>query len=231
MFDLSYLIYMLPVIILTLYAQSNVSSTFNKYSAVRSRSGYTGAQVAKMLLNAAGIMDVSVEHVSGNLTDHYDPRNKVLRLSDAVYGSTSIAALGVAAHETGHAVQHNRGYVFLNIRDFIFPVVSFSSKLAGPIIMIGFILTMFSRNTSVLLLGIILFAAVVVFQVVTLPVEFNASSRAIDMLDENSILSSEEIQPARKVLKAAALTYIASAAASIATLLRYIYYFNRSRDN
>lgn len=233
-FDWTYLVYVLPAAILAMYAQYKVNSTFNKYSSVRNYNGYTGAQVAQMLLNIAGINDVAVEHIAGNLTDHYDPSNKVLRLSDAVYNSSSIAALGVAAHETGHAVQHHKGYVFLGLRTAIFPIASFSSRLAGPLIMIGFLMTMFARSSIgsfVLLFGIILFAAAVLFQIVTLPVEFNASSRAIAMLEDNNILSTEEIQPAKKVLSAAALTYVASAAVALASLLRYIVLFSNRRND
>lgn len=233
-FDWTYFIYILPALILTMYAQNKVNTTFNHYSSVTSHSGYTGAEVARLLLNSAGINDVTIEHIRGNLTDHYDPRNKVLRLSDVVYSSHSIAALGVAAHETGHAIQHNRGYVFLNFRNSIFPIASFSSRLAGPLIMLGFFLGLFLRSSfanTILLLGIILFGASVIFQIVTLPVEFNASSRAIDMLEENSILSSDEIPSAKKVLSAAALTYVASAAVAIASLLRYLVLFNNRRND
>lgn len=233
-FDWTYLVYVLPAVILAMYAQMKVNSTFNKYSGVSNHNGYTGAQVAQMLLNIAGINDVSIEHISGNLTDHYDPVHKVLRLSDNVYNSRSLAALGVAAHETGHAVQHDTGYIFLGIRSIIFPIASFSSKAAGPIIMIGFLMTAFTRSSIggiVLLLGIVLFAGAVLFQIVTLPVEFNASSRAINMLEENNILSTDEIQPAKKVLSAAALTYVASAAVALASLLRYIVLFSGRRND
>ncbi len=229
-FDWTYLVLVLPAAILAIYAQSKVSSTFNKFSSVTNRNGYTGAKVAQMLLDIAGINDVSVEQVAGNLTDHYDPQHKVLRLSQSVYGSTSISALGVAAHETGHAVQHNRGYLFLNLRNAIFPIVSFSSKLAMPLIAIGFLLSLFMQSYTIIYIGIILFSAVVIFQLITLPVEFNASSQAIKMLEENNILSSNEIVPAKKVLNAAALTYVASAAVAITTLLRYIIILNRRRD-
>lgn len=233
-FDWTYFVYILPALILTMYAQNKVSTTFSQYSSVTSNSGYTGAEVARILLNSAGINDVTIEHIRGNLTDHYDPRSKVLRLSDSVYSSHSIAALGVAAHETGHAIQHNRGYVFLTFRNNIFPLVSFSSRLSGPLIMLGFFLGLFLNSSfanTILLLGIILFGASVLFQIVTLPVEFNASSRAIDMLEENHILSTNEITPAKKVLSAAALTYVASAAVAVASLLRYLVLFNRRRND
>lgn len=233
-FDWTYFVYILPALILTMYAQNKVNTTFNHYSSVTSHSGYTGAEVARLLLNSAGINDVTIEHIRGNLTDHYDPRNKVLRLSDVVYSSHSIAALGVAAHETGHAMQHNKGYAFLNFRNSIFPIASFSSRLSGPLIMLGFFLGLFLRSSfanTILLLGIILFGASVLFQIVTLPVEFNASARAIDMLEENSILSSDEIPSAKKVLSAAALTYVASAAVAIASLLRHLVLFNNRRND
>lgn len=230
-FDWTYLILVLPAAILAMYAQSKVNSTFNKFSKIGNRNGYTGAQVAQMLLSIAGVTDVSIEQVAGNLTDHYDPSNKVLRLSQSVYGSRSISALGVAAHETGHAVQHNRGYIFLGIRNAIFPIVNFSSKLAMPLIMIGFLLSFFTQSYTIIYFGVILFTVVVAFQIITLPVEFNASSRAISMLEENNILTSDEIAPAKKVLSAAALTYVASAAVAIATLLRYIMLLNNRRDD
>lgn len=233
-FDWTYLVYVLPALILTMYAQNKVNTTFNHYSSVTSKSGYTGAQVAQLLLASAGINDVAVEHIRGNLTDHYDPRSKVLRLSDSVYSSHSIAALGVAAHETGHAMQHNRGYVFLTFRNNIFPLVSFSSRLSGPLIMLGFFLGMFLNSSfanAILLLGIILFGASVLFQIITLPVEFNASSRAIDMLKERNILSADEVIPAKKVLSAAALTYVASAAVAVGSLLRYLVLYSSRRRN
>jgi Zn-dependent membrane protease YugP len=229
--DWSYIVLVVPALILAFYAQSKVGSTFNKYSRSSNKNGYTGAQVAQMLLSIAGVNDVMIEPVAGELTDHYDPRSKVLRLSQNVYGSTSIAALGVAAHETGHAIQHNSGYVFLGLRNAIYPVVDFSSKVSTPLIMLGFILSMFSGTLGYMMLifGIILFSAVVAFQVITLPVEFNASARAIDMLEENNILYSDELKPAKKVLSAAALTYVASAAVSIATLLRYVILLSGNR--
>lgn len=218
-------IILIPAMLLSLYAQSKVASTFKKYSGYRNSRGYTGKDVAEMILRQAGIYDVRVEHVRGRLTDHYDPRSKVLKLSDAVYNNQSIAAIGVAAHECGHAIQHNTGYTFLKIRHAIFPVVNISSKLAFPIILVGLI-----ANIFFLKLGIILFAAVVLFQLVTLPVEFNASNRAIGILESNAYLSHEEIVPAKKVLSAAALTYVAAAAASISSLLRLLLIAGRRND-
>ncbi|GMQ56895.1 zinc metallopeptidase [Vallitalea sediminicola] len=218
-------IILIPAMLLSLYAQSKVTSTFKKYSGYRNSRGYTGKDVAEMILRQAGIYDVKVEHVSGRLTDHYDPRSKVLKLSDAVYNNQSIAAVGVAAHECGHAIQHDTGYTFLKIRHAIYPVVNISSKLAFPIVLVGLI-----ANIFFLKLGIILFAAVVLFQLVTLPVEFNASNRAIGILESSAYLSYDEIVPAKKVLSAAALTYVAAAAASISSLLRLLLIAGRRND-
>lgn len=220
-FDSWYLIVILMAVV-CMIAQGNVSSTFNRYSKVANSRGYTGADVAKMLLHQNGIYDVQVERINGSLTDHYDPTKKVLRLSDSVYGSKSVAALGVAAHETGHAVQHAKGYVPLTLRSAIFPVVSFSSKIAMPLFIMGILLAGFINSYSLALAGAILFGAVVVFQVVTLPVEFNASSRALKMLADYNYLEPKEVSGARKVLSAAALTYVAAAAASLVQLLRLL---------
>lgn len=209
-------------IILALYSQYKVNSTFKKYSEVNNRRGYTGADVARQLLFNAGITDVAVEPINGSLTDHYDPKTKTLRLSNPVYSSRSIAALGVAAHETGHAIQDNVGYVPLKVRTGIFPAVNFSSRLAMPLILLGFIIGSFSRVYTIALFGALLYAIVVFFQLVTLPVEFNASARAMKNLKNYGYLDEDEIPGARKVLTAAALTYVAAAAASLATLLRFL---------
>lgn len=190
----------------------------------------TGAEAAQRILNTAGIYDVTIQHVSGNLTDHYNPSNKTLNLSDSVYGSTSVAAVGVAAHECGHAIQHQKNYVPLTLRATIVPVANLGSTLAWPLILIGLL---FSRNTGALFidLGIICFSFAVVFQLVTLPVEFNASRRALRILGEQGILSESELPYTRKVLQAAALTYVASAASAILQLLRLILLFGgRDRD-
>lgn len=224
------MIIIIPALILSMYAQWKVNSTFNTYSRVASVKGYTGADVARQLLNMAGIYDVSVEHIRGNLTDHYDPTNKVLRLSDSVYNSRSIAALGVAAHETGHAIQHKEDYAPLSFRTAIFPMVNIGSKLSGPLIMLGLIFGFLRGSSALLLAGIVLFALVVLFQLVTLPVEFNASARAIRLLDEHAFLTPQEIKPARKVLSAAALTYVAAAAVSLLNLLRLLLIFSRRND-
>jgi len=220
----------IPAMILALFAQARVSSTFNKYSNKPARRGYTGADVARQLLLSAGITDVSVERIAGNLTDHYDPRNKVLRLSDSVFSSKSIAALGVAAHETGHAIQHRESYFPLVFRNAIFPVVNIGSKLSMPLIMLGLLFGYFSGSNFLLLTGIILFATVVFFQIITLPVEFNASSRALKLLGQYNYLSEDEIKPAKKVLSAAALTYVAAAAVAISNLLRLLLIFGRRSD-
>ena len=191
----------------------------------------TGAQAAERILNSAGIYDVSIRHVSGNLTDHYDPRNKTLNLSDSVYGSTSVAAVGVAAHECGHAIQHQKNYAPLTIRGALVPVANFGSTISWPLILIGLF---FTSNTGTLLinLGILCFSFAVIFQLVTLPVEFNASRRALKILGNTGILNSEELPMTRKVLKAAALTYVASAAAAILQLLRLVILFGgRNRDD
>ncbi len=228
----STIIFVIPAAILAMYAQYKVSSTFNKFSQVASRKRYTGADVANALLSSAGIRDVRVERVHGKLTDHYDPKAGVLRLSESVYGSTSLAAIGVAAHETGHAIQHRDGYLPLNLRNTIVPVVSFSSSLATPLIFIGLLLSMWGGSLGYFLLnvGIWMFSAVVLFQLITLPVEFNASKRAIEMLDNQNFLNNEELGPAKQVLNAAALTYVAAAAVAISNLLRFIILANRRRD-
>lgn len=213
-------------LILSLIAQAKVRSTFEKYSRVRSISGMTGAEAAERILYRAGIFDVRVEHISGSLTDHYDPRKKVLRLSDSVYGSNSVAAIGVAAHECGHAIQHQHAYAPLMIRDSLVPVVNFGSAIAWPLILIGLI---FGGSMTLINLGIILFSLAVVFQLVTLPVEFNASKRAVQKLEESGILFGEELNYSKKVLSAAALTYVAAAATSVLQLLRLIILFGGGR--
>lgn len=210
------------VAVLTIFAQFNVNGTFNKYSQQPNSRGYTGADVARMLLERSGIDDVSVEPIKGNLTDHYDPTQKVIRLSESVYASQSVAALGVAAHETGHALQHNRGYVPLSIRSSIFPAVNIGSKLAVPMVFAGVLIGYFVNSLAVAYAGILLFTFVVLFQLVTLPVEFDASHRAMNMLEDYGFLSGSEVTSARKVLSAAALTYVAAAATSIINLLRLI---------
>ena len=227
--DPTYILVLIGAVI-CMIASARVKSTYNKYSRYRSASGMTGAEAAQRILNTAGIYDVTIQHVSGNLTDHYNPSNKTLNLSDSVYGSTSVAAVGVAAHECGHAIQHQKNYVPLTLRAAIVPVANLGSTLAWPLILIGLL---FSRNTGVLFidLGIICFSFAVIFQLVTLPVEFNASRRALRILGEQGILSEIELPYTRKVLQAAALTYVASAASAILQLLRLILLFGgRDRD-
>ena len=228
-YDPTYVMVLIGVVICML-ASANVNRTFQKYSRIRSHSGMTGREAAERLLHANGIYDVTVQRVAGNLTDHYDPRNKTLNLSDSTYASTSVAAIGVAAHECGHAVQHANGYAPLKIRGSLVPVANFGSTLAWPLILIGFLI---QGNASVLLinLGILLFSAAVLFQIVTLPVEFNASSRALKSLETNGILYTEEVADTRKVLRAAALTYVASVASAILQLLRLILISGGRRRN
>ncbi|MHB9111620.1 MAG: zinc metallopeptidase [Thermoleophilia bacterium] len=210
---------LVPGISLSLYAQVKVKSTFKKYSRTRAVSGITGAQASRRLLDQAGLHDVAVEEVPGELSDHYDPRKRVLRLSEGVGRSDSLAALGVAAHETGHAIQHANGYVPMKIRSAVVPAASFGSSL-GPIIFIAGLFI--SSFRPLMTIGIVLFTAAVVFQIVTLPVEFDASSRAMKLLQNNGMVVQGEAQGARKVLTAAALTYVAAALMSILTLVRMI---------
>lgn len=225
-FDSTYLLVIIGAV-LCILAQVRVSSTFNKYAKVRSASGMTGAQAAQRILQLSGIYDVRIEHIRGNLTDHYDPSAKVLRLSDATYGSDSVAAIGVAAHECGHAVQHQKGYAPLKIRSALVPAANIGSRLGIPIILIGVFLGM---NQLLIQVGIWVFALAVLFQIVTLPVEFDASGRALSMLGNYGLMGSEETNRCRKVLSAAALTYVAAAASSILQLLRLVLLFgNNSR--
>ncbi len=219
-FDPTYILVIIGAVI-CLIASARVKLTFNKFKKVRSMSGMTGAQAAERILHAAGIYDVTVQHVSGELTDHYDPRNKTLRLSDSVYGSPSVAAVGVAAHECGHAIQHQQSYAPLSIRAAIVPVANFGSFIAWPLIVIGFFITS-STGSLLINLGILCFSLTVLFQLVTLPVEFNASSRAVRILGETGILGEEELRGTRKVLGAAALTYVAGAASAILQLVRLL---------
>lgn len=212
--------------ILSLYAQSNVSSTYNKYAKIANKRGYTGAQVATQMLQNAGIYNVKVERVAGNLTDHYDPRTETLRLSQSVYDSKSVAALGVAAHETGHAIQHDVGYGPLSLRNLLVPAANLGSKMAFPLIFLGMLINSSSSNMMIEM-GIIFFAMSVAFTLITLPVEFNASSRAITLLVDQNFLDQDEIGGAKKVLRAAALTYVAAAIAAVAQLLRLLIIFGR----
>ena len=225
--------YILVVIgaVICMIASARVKGTFNKYSQLRSMSGMNGAQVAQRVLQVAGIYDVQVRHVSGSLTDHYDPRTKTVNLSDPVYNATSVAALGVAAHECGHAIQHAKSYAPLSIRSALVPIANFGSMLAWPVILIGLFFN--TRSSGLIIdIGILLFSAAVLFQLVTLPVEFDASRRALVMLRTQGILADDELKYTRRVLKSAALTYVASAAAAILQLLRIILITNgRRRDD
>ncbi len=227
-FDPTYILVLIGVVV-SLVASARVKSTFHKYSSVRSLSNMTGAQAAQRVLQSAGIHDVTIRHVSGSLTDHYDPRNKTLNLSDPVYGSASVAAIGVAAHECGHAIQHQQGYSPLSLRSALVPVANFGSAAAWPLIVLGLVLG--GAGSTLCQIGIIFFSAAVLFQIVTLPVEFNASARAIRILGDTGILGQQELPYTKKVLGAAALTYVAGAAAAILQLLRLLLLFGgRDRD-
>ena len=220
MLDSTFLL-LIPAVLLALFAQQRVKSAFLKYSRVSARSRISGAQVARQILDASGAGAVTIEQVPGRLSDHYDPRKRVVRLSQDVHGSSSLAALGVAAHETGHALQHHSGYFPLYFRNFIYPIASFGSRLALPLFIAGFF---FQREGPAFLmdLGILLFSAAVAFSVLTLPVEFNASRRAMVLLREGSYLHGEELDGARSVLNAAALTYVASTAMAVLQLVRLL---------
>ena len=222
----STMIVLIPAIILAVYAQSKVKSTYAKYIRINSKKGFTGAEIARAILDSNGLQDVRVEHIRGVLTDHYDPRTRVLRLSDQVYAGSTISSSAIAAHEVGHALQHSSSYAPLSFRNAIVPVVSFASNLSWLFILGGLFLSM----TGLIDIGIILFTASVVFQIVTLPVEFNASSRALYQLESTGALTRDEIPHGKKVLDAAALTYVAATATAIAQLLRLLLLRERTRD-
>lgn len=228
-YDPTYILVVIGAVI-CLLASARVKMTYKRYSKVRSMSGLTGAEAARRILQDAGIHDVRIGRVSGNLTDHYDPKNKVLNLSESVYDNSSVAAVGVAAHECGHAIQHQQGYFPLVLRGNLVPVANIGSTLAWPMIILGLFFTS-SIGSFLIEAGIILFSFAVLFQLVTLPVEFNASGRAIAILGETGMLQQEELRGTKKVLKAAALTYVASAAAAILQLLRLVLIVGgRNRD-
>lgn len=230
-FDMTYIVIVVPAIIFSLIASSKVNSTFRKYSRVRAASGLTGAEVARRILDANGLANVAIEQVSGSLTDHYDPRANVIRLSQPVYGSSSVAAIGVAAHETGHAVQYAVGYSPIKLRAAIIPATNIGSKLAMPLIILGLILSATAAKfITIAYAGIICFSLSALFQLITLPVEFNASRRALNTIESFGILSGTEQDGARKVLSAAAMTYVAALAVSLAQLLRLLLMVQR-RDN
>lgn len=228
-FDWTYLALVLPCLILSLWASSNVNSTFRKYSKQYSLRRLTGAEAAQRVLSANGIRDVRIEHVSGNLTDHYDPKSNVIRLSDQVYSNTSTAAIGVACHEAGHAVQYAEGYAPIKLRAAIIPVTNIGSRMALPLILLGLLFSSF--GDTLIYLGIGCFSLSLVFQLVTLPVEFNASRRALQAIESGNLLTEEEQKGARKTLTAAALTYVAATAVSLAQLVRLLALFGGRRRN
>ena len=229
-FDWTYLVLVLPCVLLSLWASSSVKSTFQKYSTQYSMRRITGADAARRVLSQNGVSGVRIERVSGNLTDHYDPKANVIRLSDGVYDSTSTAAIGVACHEAGHAVQYAQHYAPIKLRAAIIPITNIGSKLAMPLILLGLVLTFLEGFSFVLVyLGIACFGLSLVFQLITLPVEFNASHRAIAAIEQGGILTEEEQRGAKKTLKAAAMTYVAATAVSLAQLVRLILIFGGRR--
>ncbi len=226
-FDWTYLI-LIPAIILSLWAQSNVNNTFRKYAQVQSRRGSTGAEIARKILDMNGLYQVRIERIAGNLSDHFDPKANVVRLSDSTHDSISVGAIGVAAHEVGHAIQHATGYAPIRVRNSIVPAVNICNMLSMPILLVGLLL---GGSSQLINLGILLFSATVLFQLITLPVEFNASRRALVTLRGQCLLDNEEADGAEKVLRAAALTYVAAAVSSILSLLRLILLFGNRRDD
>ncbi|MBQ9679877.1 MAG: zinc metallopeptidase [Ruminococcus sp.] len=226
-YDWTYILFMLPCLILSLVCSAKVRSNFSKYSKVYNSRRMTGAQAAQQVLTAHGVTGVRIEPVSGNLTDHFDPRTNVIRLSESVYNAQTVAAVGVACHEAGHAVQHAEGYTPNKIRSAILPVANIGSRLSWIILVIGMLLPV--QFNFVITIGIVLFSASVLFTLVTLPVEFNASSRALKTIQSTGMLNPDEYTGAKKVLSAAAMTYVAAAATSIMQLLRLLLIFNRRR--
>lgn len=221
--DYTYIILVLPAVIFSLWASARVNSTFKKYSKEHNMRGITGAQAARSVLDANGLHNVAIEKISGDLTDHYDPKSNVIRLSDSVYDSTSTAAIGVACHEAGHAVQHAENYAPVKLRTAIVPITNIGSKLSMPLIILGIVLSSFGNIfIQIAYLGIICFCACVFFQLVTLPTEFNASSRALKAIESSHLLNDSEQRSAKKVLSAAAMTYVAALAVSIMQLLRLV---------
>ena len=229
-FDMTYIVLVLPCIILSLWASARVNSTFKRYSSQISSRRITGAQAAQRVLNANGVSNVRIARISGNLTDHFDPKTNVIRLSDNVYDSSSTAAIGVACHEAGHAVQYAQSYFPMRVRAFIIPITNFGSKLAMPLILAGLLFSALgSFSDTLIYLGIACFGFSLVFQLVTLPVEFNASRRAMQAIEESGILTEEEQRGAKKTLSAAAMTYVAATAVALAQLLRLIALFGGRR--
>lgn len=228
-FDWTYLVFIVPCIIITLICQIKVQSTFSKYSKIRNSRNITGAQAAEYVLRQNGVTGVRIEHVSGSMTDHFDPRTNVIRLSDTVYNSNSVAAVGVACHEAGHAVQHAVGYLPNKIRSIILPMAKIGSQLSWILILLGLVFT--AKVGFVLLyIGIVLFSLSVLFTIATLPVEFNASKRALECIRESDLLYSDEYTGAKRTLQAAAMTYVASALTAIMQLLRLIIIARGRRD-
>ncbi len=223
--DIYYLILVVPALLLAAYADYKVKSAFSKYSKVPARAGYTAAEVARFILDNNGLSHVQIERIAGNLTDHYDPKANIVRLSEAVYGSTSVASLGVAAHEVGHAIQHSVAYMPIKVRNALVPVTQIASTIALPLALLGFIF-----GSVLLRVGLILFAVTVLFQVVTLPVEFNASARALETLKSNGFMEEEDLSGTKKVLSAAAFTYVASTLVAVMNLLRLVLLAKRRRD-
>jgi len=231
-FDLTYLILVLPCVILSLWASANVNSTFKKYSKQNSTRRITGAQAAQRVLSANGVSGVRIERISGDLTDHFDPKSNVIRLSDPVYDATSTAAIGVACHEAGHAVQYAKNYAPIKLRAAIVPITNIGSKLAMPLILLGILLSVLAEMSYTLVyVGIACFGLSLVFQLITLPVEFNASRRAMNAIADADLLTREEQKGARKTLTAAALTYVAATAVALVQLLRLILIFGRRRND
>ena len=226
MLDTTYIIFVLPALLLAMWAQVKVSSTFNRYSKIASQRGLTGHDAARQILDEHGLTDVRVEHIGGNLTDHYDPRTNVIRLSDSVYDSNSIGAVGVAAHEAGHAVQYSEGYIPIKVRNAVIPAANIGSYAAFPLALLGILFS----SDLLINAGIILFSTVVFFQFVTLPVEFNASSRAIRVLENSAMLDHQEIRGVKKVLSAAAMTYVAAAFTALMNLVRLLLLTGRKRN-
>ena len=231
-FDWTYIVLVLPCLILSLWASAKVNSTFKKYSRQRTFRGLTAQEAAMRVLSANGVSGVRIERVSGNLTDHYDPRANVIRLSDSVYDNTSTAAIGVACHEAGHAVQYAQDYAPIKLRSAIIPVTNIGSKLAMPLILLGILFSGLGQfSDTIIYIGIACFGLSVVFQFATLPVEFNASHRALQTIESTGILTEEEQKGARKTLTAAAMTYVAATATALAQLLRLIVLFGRRSNN
>lgn len=227
MFDYWYLVLVIPAVLFSVWCSANVNSTFAKYSRLRSRANLTGAQVAEQIMHNNGIYDVDIVKCKGHLTDHYDPRKRVLVLSESVYDETNVAALGVAAHEVGHAIQHNTGYSFLKLRNSIVGITNFASSISPIFLMLG----LFTGNNLMINIALILFSAAVLFQLITLPVEFDASKRALANLEGSGILEQDEVSSSRKVLRAAALTYVAGLLVALANFLRILLIFGGRRDD